>query len=133
MGQNLILCDTDVIIDYLDESQIRHSQTKRTIEEELHLSNVVISIITKMELLIGAQNKSEKAKIERNISGLNLMHLNEQISRQAFNLLRKYHLEFGLLIPDYFIASTSIVADIALFTYNKKDSQFIKQLKLFTP
>jgi len=27
MGKDLILCDTDVIIDYLDETQSRHFQT----------------------------------------------------------------------------------------------------------
>ena len=133
MGQNMILCDTDVIIDFLDQSQKRHSKTKKLIDEKIQLSNVVISIITKMELLIGAQNKAEKAKIERHLSRFNLMLIDEQISRQAFNLLRKYNLEFGLLIPDCFIASTSLISGFELFTYNVKDYQFIKNLNLFTP
>lgn len=133
MGKNLILCDTDVIIDFLDQSQKRHPQTKKIIDEKIQISNIVISVITKMELLIGAKNKAEKTKIERHLSRFNLMLIDEQISRQAFNLLIKYNLEFGLLIPDCFIASTSLSSGFELFTYNKKDYQFIKNLKLFTP
>jgi predicted nucleic acid-binding protein len=89
MEQNLILCDIDVIIDFLDQSQQRHPQTKKIIDEK--------------------------------------------ISRQAFNLLNKYNLEFGLLIPDCFIASTSLSSGFELFTYDVKDYQFIKNLKFFTP
>ncbi|MFP4470005.1 MAG: type II toxin-antitoxin system VapC family toxin [Bacteroidales bacterium] len=133
MAKTLILCDTDVLIDYLDENQVRHAKTKRIIEDQIFQSNLLISIITKMELLIGLKNKNEQSRFERHISRFTVLLLNDQISRIAYQLLKKYNLAHGLLLPDSLIASTAICTDIELFTYNVKDYRFIKQLKLYHP
>jgi predicted nucleic acid-binding protein len=47
-----VVCDTDVLIDYFDESKPRHLDTVRELEENISLDNVLISAVTKMELII---------------------------------------------------------------------------------
>ena len=51
------ICDTDIIIDYFDEKQKRHEETKSIIEQKIGFQNILISSITKMELILGATNK----------------------------------------------------------------------------
>lgn len=56
MEEKLIICDTDVLIDFFDTTKPRHQNTKNIIENQISLENIVISAITKMELLLGAAN-----------------------------------------------------------------------------
>jgi predicted nucleic acid-binding protein len=68
MAKDKIVCDTDVMIDYWDVSSNRHVRTKTTLEDRIGLDNIVISAITKMELLMGANNKSEESKIKKKLN-----------------------------------------------------------------
>jgi predicted nucleic acid-binding protein len=52
-----IICDTDVVIDYFNRTNHRHQNTKKLIEAEIGLSFIMLSAITKMELIMGIQNK----------------------------------------------------------------------------
>jgi predicted nucleic acid-binding protein len=61
----------------------------------------------------------------------NIALINDDISEKAIGLLQDYRLSHGLTLPDCFIAATSIVTDIELFTYNIKDFRFISELKLY--
>lgn len=91
----------------------------------------MISAITKMEILAGAQNKQELKKIEKQISRFNTLIINSQITDLAINLIYKHNLSHGLAIPDALIAATTIYTECALFTYNLKDYKFVEHLKLY--
>ncbi len=43
----------------------------------------------------------------------------------------KYSLSHNLSLPDGFIAATAIVNQIPLYTLNKKDFQYIRDIKLW--
>ena len=58
MAASKIICDTDVLIDYWDIKNSRQEITKSILEQLIGLENIVLSEITKMELLLGAINKS---------------------------------------------------------------------------
>ena len=60
-----IICDTDVMIDYWVDRNARHKETKPLLENDISLDNVVLTAITKLELLAGAINKKEIGKIDR--------------------------------------------------------------------
>lgn len=47
------------------------------------------------------------------------------------NLIEIYALSHRLAVPDGFIAATSIVNDVELYTLNKKDFRYIEGLKLY--
>ena len=52
MAKKKIICDTDVMIDFWDLTNVRHSNTKIILEENIELDNVLLSAITKMELCL---------------------------------------------------------------------------------
>lgn len=133
MAKNKIICDTDVLIDYWDTANSRHSTTKKVLEENIEISNVVLSAITKMELLLGAINKTDIRKIIKKLSRFDIALLDKNITFKSFELIENYSLSHGLALPDSIIAATALVADIELFTYNKKDFKFISHLKLYNP
>jgi len=133
MAKKKIICDTDVIIDYLDARQKRFAKTSHVLEDQIGLENIVISVVTKMELVKGANNKVDLAKTIKNVSGLPTVLISDEISVVAYGLVEKYSLSHNISMPDSFIAATAIITGFELFTYNIKDYRFIKEVKLFMP
>jgi len=131
MGEKKVICDTDVMIDYWDDRKARHSNTKSILENKIGIDNIVLSAITKMELMQGALNKNDMEKINKKLSRLTTILIDNEITLKAFDLLQKYYLSHSLTLADCFIASTSEVTGLELFTYNTKDYKFIPQLVLF--
>ena len=131
MAKIKVVCDTDVMIDYWDVSSKRHSQTKTIIEDKIGLDNIVISAITKMELLMGASNKTEESIIKKKLGRFNIALINNDITILAIELFETYRLSQGFAIPDCFIGSTARILNLELFTYNLKDSRYMSDLKLF--
>lgn len=129
MAKEKIICDTDVMIDYWDKTKPRHTTTKSTLNESIELDNVVLSAVTKMELMLGATNKTDMARITKKLSRFNIALINNDITLQAFDLLQNYWLSHGLLLPDSIIAATALIADLKLFTYNIKDFKFISTIE----
>jgi predicted nucleic acid-binding protein len=131
MAKNPIVCDTDIMIDYWDVSSKRHAQTKIILEDNIGLDNVMISAITKMELLMGASNKIEESKIKKNLNRFNLALINNAITLEAIALFEMYRLSHAMAIPDCFIGATAKIMNLELFTYNLKDYRFMNKLRLF--
>lgn len=131
MAKKPVICDTDVLIDYFDIRSKRHQQTKNIIDSIIELDNVVISAITKMELLMGANNKEEELKIKKMLLRFNSALINNDITLEALAMFEKYRLSHGLAIPDCLIAATAKVTGFELFTYNVKDYKFINKIKMF--
>lgn len=131
MASKQVICDTDILIDYFDVRQKRHEQTKRIIEQVIGLENILISSITKMELLIGATNKEDLKIIDKSLKRFGVILINPEINLTAISLAYEYRLSHGLALADAMIAATSIQTDLELFTYNTKDFKFIKNLSLF--
>ncbi len=121
-----ILIDTDILID-----AARNVETAKNKLEELNKSSVIcISVITQMEMLVGCENKREQKIVEKYLNNFIIIPVTDIISTKAYELLKKYRLSHGLLIPDSLIAATSISEEISLITKNQKDYKFITDLKL---
>ena len=131
MASEKVICDTDVLIDYWDTKSKRHFATKEILENKIELDNVVISAITKMELMQGAANKAEEIKISKRLARFNTALINNEITIEALLLFETYRLSHGLAIPDCLIAATSKITALDLFTFNQVDFKFIRQLKLY--
>ncbi|WP_316847456.1 PIN domain-containing protein [Pedobacter psychrodurus] len=67
MAKEKIICDTDVLIDYFDKNKNRNASATTIIESVIGLDNVIISSITKMELLCGATNKIDLSIINKKL------------------------------------------------------------------
>lgn len=133
MATNKIICDTDVIIDYWNNQSPRHAITKNEIDNKIGLNNVLISVVTQIELLIGAFNKNQISRINKSIQRFSVISIDEITSNTTVELIKSYTLSHGLVMPDALIASTSILSGYDLFTYNTKDYKFITGLKLYEP
>lgn len=131
MASIKIICDTDIMIDYLDSNQPRHVKTRSVVENVIGIDNIILSAVTKFELIAGAFSKDELKKITSKLNRFDIALINEEITLKAFDLVLKYKLSHSLAMPDCLIASTSLVNKIPLFTYNKKDFKFINGLTLF--
>jgi len=121
----LILLDSDVLIEFLKGNP----ETYKIISC-INPSDMAISSVTFMEILYGAFNKKEILKIKTILSNYSIIHINEEISAKALDLIEKYSKSNNLHIPDALIASTALYYQLELLTYNLKDFRYIEGLKL---
>jgi len=122
----MILCDTNIIIEALKNNQFIVESI-----EEIGINNIAVSAVTVMELYYGARNKAEVKMIKRNLSSIQIFHIDEEISITASELIERYAKSHGLQIPDALIAATSIIQNIQLYTSNTRDFNFIENIKLW--
>jgi predicted nucleic acid-binding protein len=108
MAAQQVICDTDVMIDFWEAKNQRHDKTKKIIEETIGIDNVILTAITKIELLAGAINKADSIKISKKLSRFNIELINSEITLKAFSLIETYGLSHGLALPDSFVASTAM-------------------------
>ena len=124
----IVLCDTDVIIEFYKNNPDVISML-RAIGQE----NIFVSTITAGELIYGALNKTELHQIQRDLKSLTVLDIDEKTCEVFLDILGKYALSHKLTLPDGFIAASAISNDIELFTLNIKDYRFIQELKIYRP
>jgi len=122
----MILCDTDVIIEYMKGNKAAKKEIL-----EIGIENIAVSSVSLMELFYGALNKRELNKIKKALNSFKIIHVDTRISNKAVELIEKYCKSHGLEPPDALIGATAIVGNIELFTYNSRDFKFIDGLRLY--
>ena len=121
------LVDTDVLIDVSRNNEA-------AIEFLDHLGDSwLISIITALELIVGARNKREVTQIDELVAAYSAIPLTTEIGNSSYDLLRKFAKSHGLRVFDSLIAASAIEEDLTLVTRNKKHFQMISNLKLEVP
>ena len=83
-----------------------------------------------MELIVGCRNKVELKGLDKFLLRFQIIDICGQIPQTALDLLIKYRLSHGLLIPDNLIASTAIEMNVPLISKNQRDFHFIEKLNL---
>ena len=122
----MTLIDTDILID--TARGIEHAITcLQTLEEH---SELTISSITQMEMIVGCQNRSELRALLKFLERFLIISVSQDISLTAVHLLKTYRLSHELKIADALIASTAIANNIPLISKNQRDYRFIKTLTL---
>lgn len=127
MEKKLVLCDTNIFIHWF----LKHQETHKILNEQIGIENIAIPSITYMELCQGTDNKKELEKLTKNLNSFPVIHFDREVSKLANELMQRFYLSHSMQIPDAIIASTSIISNLPLFTYNKKDFQFIPKIKLY--
>lgn len=123
---NKILLDTSVVIDFL-----RRKDKENTILYTLLNQNLFISIITHTELFGGKsawEDKKAKNQLTEFLTGVAIIPLNEDISKQA-GYIKAHNYSKDTL--DAIIAATAKENNYELVTLNRKDFIKIPGLKLF--
>jgi len=104
------LADTNIIIDHLHDDQLA---TKFLVVE-----NVLLSYITKAELIRGVSNKNALRDLEKTIKDFDIDWGGETTSKRAIEILMKHQLKQGIGIMDAIIAATACVNNFVLVTAN---------------
>lgn len=94
MAKKFVICDSDVLIDFLDVNKPGHSSTKSILENKVKLDFIAISIISKMELVAGTLNKEMESTILKNLNSFGLILIIEAISKTALEFFEKYRLRW---------------------------------------
>jgi predicted nucleic acid-binding protein len=123
----LYLVDTDVLIDVS-----RNNEAAIDFLDQLG-DSWSISIITALELIVGARNKKEVTQIDQLAAAYSAIPLTAKVGNSSYDLLRQFAKSHGLRVFDSLIAATAIEEDLTLVTRNKKHFQMISNLKLEIP
>ncbi len=121
-----VIIDTDILI---DAGRDIHEATD-CLSEIKRKTLPAASVITYMELIVGCRNNRELRELDRFISHLRIIRLNNWISDIASDLLHGFRLSHGLLIPDAFIAATALFHEYPFISKNQRDYRFIRELNL---
>ncbi len=83
-----------------------------------------------MGLIVGCRNKAELRALDNVLARFQIIEIDEDISDEAIELLKRYRLSHGLLIADAFIAVTALALHYPLASRNQRDYRFITGLNL---
>lgn len=123
----IVLCDTDVIIEFYRNNPLIISELKK-----LGQQNIAVSTVTAGELIYGALNKKELNQIKKDLYNLKVLDIDKKTCDLFLDIMGKYVLSHRLALPDGLIAASALVNDMELYTLNIKDYRFINGLKLYS-
>ena len=103
MATEVILCDTNILIE-LSKNNSEIVRELKGIGQE----SIAVSSISAAEFIFGAFNKKELSKIKKALDSIDLLHVDQEVSETALELLEKYSLSHNLTVPDAFIAATAL-------------------------
>ncbi len=121
---DIVLIDSCIVIDFIKGIEKIKNQV-------IQIPQPCINFIVEMELLVGARNKRDSAKIEKELASFNLLAFHDGIAKLATALIKAYYLSHNLQLADSIIAATALIYDIPLFTNNIKDFHYIPNLLLY--
>lgn len=76
-------------------------------------------------------NKTELAQMKKKIKYYDIIQFDEKISEKSIELIERFKLSHHLQIPDAIIGATAIIHQLELYTYNRKDFEFMPNIKLY--
>jgi hypothetical protein len=118
LGNKKVFVDTCIVIEYLKGNITLNKKV-------CYINNIVL-----MELYIGAKNKRELISLKKQLFGLNLLETNQRVINLSTQIIENYALSHGAKIQDAIIASTCLINDIPIYTFNVKDFRYIEGLEI---
>jgi hypothetical protein len=110
VAQVKVLLDTNILIDYLKGfAQAKH-------EVELY-QTLLISVITRIEVLVGARDEDEERKLKAFLSHFETVGIDRNTGDLAATIRR----ELRIAVPDAVILATARAESALLVTRNTKD------------
>ncbi len=118
LGNRKIFVDTCVVIEYLKDNL------------SLNRTNCYINHIVLMELYIGAKNKKDLKEIKAKLQGFKLLETNPEVMNLSTQIIEHFSLSHNAKIQDSIIASTCLINNLPLATYNLRDFRYIPNLEI---
>jgi predicted nucleic acid-binding protein len=104
----------------------------KAILDKIGNDRIAFSVIKTAEAFAGC-GKLEFAILKKVFANYRIYHLSNESSVIFNGLIQNYHERHSKWIPDALISSIAIANNLEIFTYNRKDFDFIKEVKLFNP
>lgn len=124
------LVDTTVLIDLL---RGKDAAADCVDNERQAGTELFVSVISAMELIVGCRNKAEVAKAEKQIADFKLVQLNVAASQKAYELVIAYNKSHGMMIPDALIAATALIESLEIMSDNVRHFAMIPDLTVARP
>lgn len=121
----MVIFDTNILIELY-----RGNLAVKEDIEKMKFDIFYISCITAAEFIIGAKDKDDFKRIEKQLDKYTAVRINSEISDIFIELFKRLALSHRPGIPDMLIAATALHYRLPLYTLNKKHFQFISGLEL---
>lgn len=102
--------DTNILVDYLGGSEAARGELARYRVR-------LISIITVIELMVGARNAHEEASIRGFLSSFEVLELSAEIAQEAIAIRKQWRLK----IPDAIVYATARTQGCLLVSRNTRE------------
>lgn len=126
-AKQLILCDTNIFIRAFQG----HANVKNALDK-IGDEYVAASVITYSEIIYGTR-KADIQRIKTYFDSVRLIQISEQVSKTFIGISLNYSYSHHIKIPDLLIAATAITYGLQIYTENKKDFDFIPEIKFYKP
>jgi predicted nucleic acid-binding protein len=111
MGEPMkVVFDTNILIDYLNGIDAAKAELAR-------YSNRQISVISYIEVMVGAKNTSEENAIQGFLGTFEILELSAEIAKEAISIRKQYRLK----IPDAIVYASARTQGCMLVSRNTKD------------
>src|SRR5215210_6333861 len=123
----VIVMDTDFAYEYFSQNPDALTTVKKNSNSLFILAFTAVAELTK-----AAHSKETLTRLNARLrkSKLEVLHIDENISAKALELIQQYHLSHAASIPDMLLAATALKYDCFLATCNTKHFIHIPKLKL---
>jgi len=122
MMPQLLLLDTDVLIDYLRD------RTEAVDYLESLTPSLLVSAVTVAELYAGVRDGDERNVLDEFIQSFQVVPLDNQIAVTAGLIRRDYGKSHGTGLADAIIAATAQIQNANLVTLNRKHFPMVKDI-----
>lgn len=124
--KKIVLCDSNVLFDYFRGVPAMLQEL-----DELGFAQLYLSVISEAEMYVGMK-RSQKRKTVETINKFNVIGLDAEISRRLLTLTWEHYTKRPG-IADMIIAATALTYPVELFTFNKKDFDFVEGGTFYRP
>ena len=122
----MILVDTDIFVDYFRDYEPANAFFEK------YSKDIHITYYTMMELISGAENKTQLKQIQESIF-YPIQDTNNQIMQLSIKIYSKHKLTSGTGLIDSINAASAIFHNIDFYSRNSKHFKNIEKLKLKIP
>jgi len=120
--------DTDVLVETL-RGRIEAGDWLRSLGSQ----HIGISVLVRMEILQGAQDRREQTLLSREMSRYTLVHLEHIDSETALGWFESFHLSHNVGMMDCLIAAAAVRLGVPLYSFNLKHYSALPDLDVHSP
>jgi predicted nucleic acid-binding protein len=122
------MLDTDVLVETL-RGRTEAGDWLRSLGSQ----HIGISVLVRMEILQGAQDRREQTLLSREMSRYTLVHLEHIDSEIALGWFESFHLSHNVGMMDCLVAAAAVRLGVPLYSFNLKHYSTLPDLDVHSP